>query len=80
MLGAIASIAMASAGNMMTVVNAVKFGSPNNSDQAQENVFERHDKKVEKFLDARFDDNPKNDNGPDIAHENMHDLHGLDCC
>ena len=60
-------------------VLADKGGDPNNSDQAQANADERHGKKVVKDLDAIFDDNPNNDNGPIQAHDNTHNGKGVDC-
>ena len=58
---------------------ADKGGDPNNSDQAQANADERHDKKADRVDEKVFDDNPNNDNGARQAHFNTHDGKGVEC-
>jgi len=61
------------------IVLADKGGDPNNSDQAQANADERHDKKADRVDERVFDDNPNNNNGARQAHFNTHDGNGVAC-
>lgn len=78
MIGVFATIAMATT-DAISAVHADKGGDPNNSEQSQQNANERHFKKQTNFGEAEADSNPHNDNGPNIAHENMHDDTGVTC-
>src|SRR5262245_13407014 len=65
--------------NILPAVFADTGGDPNESQQADDNLIDRHSDKVQKESDAVSDDNPHNHIGPGRAHTNMHDGTGVDC-